>query len=126
MKKVNVNELDVFDIEELKKEFYVDIEDDISKDDIVFEIMIGCRGEVEEIKRVNVVDGIFEVNEEKDISEIVLKDFDEDDYDDEEELEEGKEYFLEYVCSEFSKLNNKKVYLEGWFEESSSYYIRFK
>ena len=126
MKKVNVNELDVFDIEDLKKEFYVDIEDDISKDDIVFEIMIGCRGEVEEIKRVNVVDGFFEVNEEKDISEIVLKDFDEDDYDDEEELEEGKEYFLEYVCSEFSKLNNKKVYLEGWFEESSSYYIRFK
>ena len=126
MKKVNVNELDVFDIEELKKEFYVDIEDDISKDDIVFEIMIGCRGEVEEIKRVNVVNGFFEVNEEKDISEIVLKDFDEDDYDDEEELEEGREYFLEYVCSEFSKLNNKKVYLEGWFEESSSYYIRFK
>jgi hypothetical protein len=126
MKKVNVNELDVFDIEELKKEFYVDIEDDISKDDIVFEIMMGSRGEVEEIKKVNVVDGIFEVNEIDEISEIVLEDVDEGNFDDEEEFEESKEYMLEYVCSEFSKLNNKKVYLEGWFEESCSYYVRFK
>ena len=99
MKKVNVNELDIFNVVDLKKEFYLDIENDISSDDIVLEICVGCRGEIDEIKKVNVVDGIFEVNEEKDISEIVLKDFDEDEYE-EDEIEEGKEYFLEYVCSE--------------------------
>ena len=126
MKKVNVNELDIFNVEDLKKEFYLDIENDIDfENDIVLEICVGCRGEIDEIKKVNVVDGIFEVNEEKDISEIVLKDFDEDEYE-EDEIEEGKEYFLEYVCSEMFELNNKKVYLEGWFEESSSYYVRLK
>ena len=125
MKNVNVNELDIFNIVDLKKEFYLE-DNDISKDDIVLEICVGCRGEIDEIKKVNVVDGIFEVNEEKDISEIVLKDFDEDDYDDEDEIEEGKEYFLEYVCSEMCVVDNKKVYLEGWFEESNSYYVRLK
>ena len=124
MKNVNVNELDIFNIVDLKKEFYVE-DNDISKDDIVLEICVGCRGEIDEIKKVNVVDGIFEVNEEKDISEIVLKDFDEDEYE-EDEIEEGKEYFLEYVCSEMCVVDNKKVYLEGWFEESSSYYVRLK
>ena len=124
MKNVNVNELDIFNIVDLKKEFYLE-DNDISKDDIVLEICVGCRGEIDEIKKVNVVDGIFEVNEEKDISEIVLEDFDEDEYE-EDEIEEGKEDFLEYVCSEMCVVDNKKVYLEGWFEESSSYYVRLK
>ena len=124
MKNVNVNELDIFNIVDLKKEFYLE-DNDICKDDIVLEICVGCRGEIDEIKKVNVVDGIFEVNEEKDISEIVLEDFDEDEYE-EDEIEEGKEDFLEYVCSEMCVVDNKKVYLEGWFEESSSYYVRLK
>ena len=125
MKKVNVNELDIFSIEELKKEFYVDIENDISENDIVLEICVGCRGEIDEIKKVNVVDGIFEVNDVDDISEIVMKDFDGNEYE-EDEIEEGKEYFLGYVCSEMYVVDNKKVYLEGWYEESVSYYVRFK
>jgi len=124
MKNVNVNELDIFNIVDLKKEFYLE-DNDVSKDDIVLEICVGCRGEIDEIKKVNVVDGIFEVNEEKDISEIVLEDFDEDEYE-EDEIEEGKEDFLEYVCSEMCEVDNKKVYLEGWFEESNSYYVRLK
>ena len=117
MKNVNVNELDIFNIVDLKKEFYVDIENDISEDDIVLEICVGSRGEIDEIKKVNVVDGIFEVNDVDDISKIVLEDCEE---------EESEEYFLEYVCSEMCVVDNKKVYLEGWFEESSSYYVRFK
>ena len=116
MKNVNVNELDIFNIVDLKKEFYLE-DNDISKDDIVLEICVGCRGEIDEIKKVNVVDGIFEVNDVDDISKIVLEDCEE---------EESEEYFLEYVCSEMSVVDNKKVYLEGWFEESSSYYVRFK
>lgn len=126
MKNVNVNELDIFSNEELKKEFYVDIENDIDSDDIVIEIMVGCRGEIDEIKKVNVVDGIFEVNEEDDISEIVLKDFDEDDYDEEDDLDEMREDYCEYVCSEMYEVDNKKVWLEGWYEESNSYYVRLK
>ena len=124
MKNVNVNELDIFNIVDLKKEFYLE-DNDIDVNDIVLEICVGCRGEIDEIKKVNVVDGIFEVNEEKDISEIVLEDFDEDEYE-EDEIEEGKEDFLEYVCSEMCVVDNKKVYLEGWFEESNSYYVRLK
>ena len=124
MKNVNVNELDIFNIVDLKKEFYLE-DNDIDVNDIVLEICVGCRGEIDEIKKVNVVDGIFEVNEEKDISEIVLEDFDEDEYE-EDEIEEGKEDFLEYVCSEMCVVDNKKVYLEGWDEESSSYYVRLK
>ena len=126
MKNVNVNELDIFSNEELKKEFYVDIENDIDSDDIVIEIMVGCRGEIDEIKKVNVVDGIFEVNEEDDISEIVLKDFDEDDYDEEDDLDEMREDYCEYVCSEMYEVDNKKVWLEGWYEESNSFYVRLK
>ena len=126
MLKVNVNDLDIFSIEELKNEFYVDIENDIDVNDIVLEICVGCRGEIDDIKKVNVVDGIFEVNDVDDISKIVLKDIDVDEYDDEEELEESKEYMLEFVCSEIYEVDNKKVYLEGWFEESNSYYVRLK
>ena len=33
---------------------------------------------------------------------------------------------LDFVCSVIDELNDKKVYLEGWFEESSSYYVRLK
>lgn len=124
MLKVNVNDLDIFTVEELKNEFYSDIE--IDSNDIVLEIQVGCRGEIDDIKKVNVVDGMFEVNDIDDISEIVLKDIDEDDYDDEEEMEESKEYMLDFVCSEMYEVGNKKVYLEGWFEESSSYYVRLK
>ena len=80
MKKVNVNDLDIWNVEELKYEFYSDIE--IDSDDIVLEIQIGCRGEIDDIKKVNVVDGMFEVNDVDDISEIVLKDIDEDEFDD--------------------------------------------
>lgn len=116
MKNVNVNELDIFNIVDLKKEFYIE-DKDISKDDIVLEICVGCRGEIDDIKKVNVVDGIFEVNDIDDISKIVLEDCEEED---------SEEYFLEYVCSEMFELDNKKVYLEGWFEESNSYYIRLK
>ena len=126
MLKVNVNDLDIFSIEELKNEFYVDIENDIDVNDIVLEICVGCRGEIDDIKKVNVVDGIFEVNDVDDISKIVLKDIDVDEYDDEEEFEESKEYMLEFVCSEIYEVDNKKVYLEGWFEESNSYYVRLK
>jgi len=115
MKNVNVNELDIFTVEELKNEFYSDIE--ITSDDIVIEICVGCRGEIDEIKKVNVVDGMFEVNDVDDISKIVLEDCEE---------EESEEYFLEWVCSEMYEVGNKKVYLEGWFEESSSYYVRLK
>ena len=126
MLKVNVNDLDIFSIEELKNEFYVDIENDIDENDIVLEIQVGCRGEIDDIKKVNVVDGFFEVNDVDDISEIVLRDIDVDEYDDEEELEESKEFMLEFVCSEIYEVDNKKVYLEGWFEESNSYYVRLK
>ena len=48
------------------------------------------------------------------------------DPDDPATIEEVKEYFLEYGCSEMCVVDNKKVYLEGWFEESSSYYVRLK
>lgn len=121
MKNVNVNDLDIFTIEELKNEFYIDIENDIDSDDIVLEIQVGCRGEIDDIKKVNVVDGIFEVNDVDDISKIVFEDID-----DEDDYEESKEYFLDFICSEMYEVNNKKVYLEGWYEESSSYYVRLK
>lgn len=124
MKNVNVNELDIFTVEEVKSEFYSDI--DISSNDIVLEICVGCRGEIDDVKKVNVVDGMFEVNDIDDISEIVLKEIDVEEYEDEEELEESKEYMLDFVSSEMYEVDNKKVYLEGWYEESSSYYVRLK
>ena len=116
MKNVNVNVLDVFNIEDLKKEFSIE-DKDVCKDDVVLEICVGCRGEIDDVKKVNVVDGFFKVNEESDISKIVLEECEEED---------SEEYFLEFVCSEIYEIDNKKVWLEGWFEESNSYYERLK
>lgn len=125
MLNVKVNDLDIWNVEELMKEFYIE-KNDVIESDIVLEICVGCRGEIDEIKNVEVVDGMFKVNEESEIREIVLKDFDELDLDEDENVEECRENFVEFVCSELFDLNNKKVWLEGWFEESSSYYVRLK
>lgn len=118
MKNVSVNELDVFDMNELENEFYIEGEmngfDDVSENDVI-EIMFGSRGEVEDIKKCNIVDGMFEVKDVNDIKNYLINE--NDDYDD---------GLFEYVYSDFEKINKKNVYSEVYFEESYSYFVRIK
>lgn len=117
MLNVEVNKLDIWNVEELLNEFYIE-KTDVVETDVVLEINVGCRGEVEEIKTVEVVDGFFEVKTENEIREILLKDFDEEEFD--------IDLICEFVSSELFDLKNKKVWLESYFEESSSFFVRLK
>jgi len=89
MKKVNVNELSVVSVVEMENIFMDDFSNDIDSNDVVIEVMVGCRGIVDEIKKVDVRDDVFFVKSEDEIK-------------------------------------GKKMYVEGWYEESVSYFVRVK
>lgn len=122
MKNVNVNELDVVSVEELELIFRDDIE--VEKDDVVIEVRVGCRGIVEDVKKVDVVDGMFKVNDVDDIEKVVFEGCDIEEFDSVEEMNEEMEFMKEFIYSEVDKIDGKKLYIEGWYEESVSYYVR--
>ena len=122
MKNVNVKELDVVSVEELELIFRDDIE--VEKDDVVIEVRVGCRGIVEDVKKVDVVDGVFKVNDIDDIEKVVFEGCDIEEFDSVEEMNEEMEFMKEFIYSEVDKIDGKKFYIEGWYEESVSYYVR--
>ena len=122
MKNVNVNELSVVSVEEMEFIFNDDIV--VDDNDVVIEVMVGCRGIVDEVKKVDVVDGMFKVNDVDDIEKKIFEDIDEEEFDSVEEMNEEKEFMKEFVCSDIDVVMSKKMYVEGWYEESVSYYVR--
>ena len=122
MKNVNVNELSVVSVEEMEFIFNDDIV--VDDNDVVIEVMVGCRGIVDEVKKVDVVDGVFKVNDVDDIEKKIFEDIDEEEFDSVEEMNEEKEFMKEFVCSDIDVVEGKKMYVEGWYEESVSYYVR--
>ena len=122
MKNVNVNELSVVSVEEMEFIFNDDIV--VDDNDVVIEVMVGCRGIVDEVKKVDVVDGMFKVNDVDDIEKKIFEDIDEEEFDSVEEMNEEKEFMKEFVCSDIDEVMSKKMYVEGWYEESVSYYVR--
>ena len=122
MKNVNVNELSVVSVEEMEFIFNDDIV--VDDNDVVVEVMVGCRGIVDEVKKVDVVDGMFKVNDVDDIEKKIFEDIDEEEFDSVEEMNEEKEFMKEFVCSDIDEVMSKKMYVEGWYEESVSYYVR--
>ena len=125
MKKIKVENLDVWNIEDLGEEFFVE------KDDIlesgVYEIRNGCRGIIDEIVKCEIVDGMFEVKDEDDIRNNILENVLEEEwiFNDMSE-EEYKKELCEFVWSGMERGNCifKSLYLECWFEESNSCYVR--
>jgi len=126
MKKVNVNELSVVSVVEMENIFMDDFSNDIDSNDVVIEVMVGCRGIVDEIKKVDVVDDMFVVKSEDEIKEVILSDFDVEELDEEDDVEECKEELCEFVFSDIDEIEGKKMYVEGWYEESVSYFVRVK
>jgi len=124
MKKVNVNELSVVSVVEMNEIFMDEIV--IDSNDVVIEVMVGCRGIVDEIKKVDVVDDMFVVKSEDEIKEEILRDFDVEELDEEDDVEECKENLCEFVFSDMDEIEGKKMYVEGWYEESVSYFVRVK
>lgn len=122
MKNVNVNELDVVSVEEMEFIFNDDIV--VDDNDVVVEVLVGCRGIVDEVKKVDVVDGMFKVNDVDDIEKVIFEDIDEEEFDSVEEMNEEKEFMKEFVSSDIDVVMSKKMYVEGWYEESVSYYVR--
>ena len=108
--KVNVNVLENVSMIELFDKFEV-----VCEENGVYEIEVGCRNVCEDVRKVDVVDGFIEVKSVDDIRKVVL-----DGIDDEDEIEELEEY----VYSGVGVLNGKKVYVEVYYEEVVSYYVK--
>ena len=79
---VNVNELRVFGVNDLCEKLLgrVEVEDFDSSG--VYKIEVGCRGEVEEVSKIDVVDGKFVVESKEEYMKRVLEEYDREDVDD--------------------------------------------
>ena len=125
MKKIKVENMDVWNIEDLMEEFLIE-KDDILESGI-YEIRNGCRGIIDEIVKCDVVDGEFEVNDDDDIKNDIWSGVSEDDWlNDDCSEKEYKDMIVEFVWSGMEGGNCvfKNLYLEMWFEESNSCYVR--
>lgn len=86
----------------------------------VYKIDVGCRGEIDDFDMVANPDlsDTFSVNTLDEVKEILLSST-LIDTDDEEELE----FATEYAESDFLTIENFDVYIEGYYEESVTYYV---
>lgn len=87
----------------------------------VYKIDVGCRGEIDDFDMVANPDltDTFSVNTLEEINEILLSST-LIDMEDEEELE----FATEYAYSDFLVEENFNLYIEGYYEESTTYYVR--
>ena len=126
MKKIKVENMDVWNVEDLMEEFLLE-KDDFKFENGVYEIRNGCRGEIDDIIKCDIVDGEFEVKEEEDIKNDILENVLEEEWIfNEMSEEEYKKELCEFVWSGMEGGNCifKSLYLECWFEESSSCFVR--
>lgn len=107
MIKLDVKKLDVWNADEFGREF-VNICKSVVAESGVYKIGIGTRNDIEDFAKCEIVDGFIEV-----YSEDCIK----------EQLDED---IAEYAYAGFEKgfCIEKNMYVEGWFEESSTCYVR--
>ena len=93
---------------------------DIFKESGVYKIDVGCRGEIDDFDMVANPDlsDTFSVNTLEEVKEILLSST-LIDMEDKDELE----FATEYASSDFETLENFNVYVEGYYEESVTYYV---
>jgi len=124
MKKIKIENMDVWNVKDLMEEFLIE-EDDILESG-VYEIRNGCRREIDDIIKCNIVDGEFEVKDEDDIKNDILENVLEEEWIFNEMSERDyKDMLVEFVWSGMEGGNCifKNLYLECWFEESNSCYV---
>ena len=100
---------------------FPNIDVDIFKESGVYSLEIGSRGEIEDYDMVANSDltDTFSVKTVEEIEEIVLSST-LIDMEDEEELE----FATEFVSSDFESLEHFQVYMECYYEESHTVYVR--
>ena len=109
MKKVNVNELLVWNLEDMV-EYFGDW--DYRKGEYVLKFELGSRNENELLGEVEVKDGMFEVKDVEDICNWLKE-------------EDGEEEDYEFVSSEIEDWwEGRNVYGENYLEEFSIVYVR--
>ena len=119
MKNIKIEMLTKMTPSQVEDQFpNVDI--DMFKETGVYKIDVGCRGEIDDFDMVANPDlsDTFSVNTLDEVKEILLSST-LIDMDDEEELE----FATEYAESDFLTLENFDVYIEGYYEESVTYYV---
>ena len=106
MIKFKIEDLKVMSIDDLKKNMFIDecdFEIDGKVESGVYKIDIGCRGEIEDISKVDVIDGVFEVESGEEFKKRMLEGYEL--YKDgvvinEKEIEEYREELDEWVYIE--------------------------
>ena len=114
MKKVNINELEIWNKEDMV-EYWGDW--GYEKGEYVLKFEMGCRGEEELIGKVDIVDGCIMVRDENDIKDWIR----------ESEGGDVDEDMFEFVGSDIEDWwEGCNVYGEMVFEELSYVYVRVK
>ena len=104
---VSVEKLDVWNLDELEKE----VREEFVRSEMksgVYKIEIGSRGELEDVNKCDVVDGMIEVMGEKDI----ISEMDGDD-----------EFVSSYLMEKGIEVD-KNMWYEGWCDELYFIYVR--
>ena len=99
-------------------DLFPNLDIDMFKESGVYKFDLGCRGEIDEFSGVVCnpdFQSFFPVKTEEEILEEITAGID-----DEEELE----FAGEFVSSDFETIENFNVYMEGYFEESATYYVK--
>lgn len=102
------------------EDLFPQVDVDNFKESGVYKIDVGCRGEIDDFDMVANPDlsDTFSVNTLEEVKEILLSST-LIDMEDKDELE----FATEYAGSDFETLENFNVYVEGYYEESVTYYV---
>ena len=120
MKNIKIEMLTEMTPSQVEDQF-PNVDVDIFKESGVYSLDIGSRGEIDDYDMVANSDltDTFSVKTVEEIEEIVLSST-LIDMEDEEELE----FATEYVSSDFESLEHFQVYMECYYEESHTVYVR--
>ena len=120
MKNIKIEMLTEMSPSQVEDQF-PNVDVDIFKESGVYSLDIGSRGELDDYDMVANSDltDEFSVKTVEEIEEIVLSST-LIDMEDEEELE----FATEFVSSDFESLEHFQVYMECYYEESSTVYVR--
>ena len=106
MIKFKIEDLKVMSIDDLRKNMFIDecdFEIDGKVESGVYKIDVGCRGEIEDISKVDVIDGVFEVESKEEFMNRMLKEYElykDGELINSKEIEEYREELDEWVYIE--------------------------
>jgi hypothetical protein len=106
MIKFKIEDLKVMSIDDLRKNMFIDecdFEIDGKVESGVYKIDVGCRGEIEDISKVEVIDGVFEVESGEEFKKRMLEGYElykEGEVINLKEIEEYREELDEWVYVE--------------------------